>query len=255
MAARTPFTSTIKCYDCHQQVRDLKSHRSTCPKSHRAKSIVTGKSDRPAKTKKSSDRRVGHTDHYALLDVSGSMAGSRLRLAKETFADIVDALPDQDRLAIITFDDQAFFKLRPRPVEQIKRQQELPALLERIFAQGRTALYDAIFLAVTQIRDKEMKTVINVLTDGEDNSSSHSLSEIHALVAQFPNIRLNIIHIGDTAIPQYQELCAAHSGHYALIAEIEIKVRFTALFIPSAAPALSADPLVVESVQVTHSAH
>jgi Mg-chelatase subunit ChlD len=234
MAATGHFKATVECYDCHEQVRDLKAHRATCTRSHRAKSVVGSRADRAPKLKKTGPRPTDHTDHYALLDVSGSMAGSRLRQAKETFADIVAGLPDADRLAIITFDDQAFFKLRPRPVEQIKRQQELPALLERIFAQGRTALYDAILLAVSQIRDKEMRTIINVLTDGEDNASKHTLAEVRALVAEYPRIRLNIIHIGAAAIADYQQLCTAFSGHYEVVVDVEIKIKFTALFVPTA---------------------
>lgn len=98
-----------------------------------------------------------YTDHYFLLDVSGSMTGFRLANSKETFSAIFEKLDDKDRLAIITFDTKAFFKLKPRPVGQIKRQKELPSILDRIFAQGMTAIYDAIKLAVEQIRDKSVK--------------------------------------------------------------------------------------------------
>ena len=237
MAASHHFKSTIECYDCHRHVRDLKAHRNECPNSRKTISSVfkdpAQKQEKHEKKKYTKD----HTDHYFLLDVSGSMSGSRLTKAKDTLSSIVTELAEHDRLAIITFDNHAFFKLKPRAVGQIKRQTELPGILARIFAQGTTALYDAIDLAVTQIRDKEIRTIINVLTDGEDNASKTTLASVEALVAQYPKITLNIIHIGDVPNPPYQQLCIGR-GSYFLIQEVEIVIRLRAVFLPSAVGAV-----------------
>ena len=166
-------------------------------------------------------------DVFMLIDVSGSMAGNRLENAKTALRQISDTMEENDRLAILTFDSNAFYKLKPRPVGQIRRQQELDPLLARIFAQGSTALYDAIFLCFDSIRDKNnRRTKIVVLTDGMDNASRHSLAEVNALLDGFPNVSLDIVHIADSAElnPSYAELADRGRGEYQVIVETEIVV-------------------------------
>ena len=224
---RTTCQRSVKCFDCHHYVTDLKSHRTACPNSRYAKSIVVPSERKSVASVKTS----AHTDYYFLLDVSGSMSMGRLDRAKETLLEVVGTLDPKDRLAIISFDTKAFFKLHPRPIEQILRQGELPGILKRIFAQGGTALYDAIHLAVTQIRTKDQTVVINVLTDGEDNASTHKLAEVQALVEAHPNVKLNIVHIGSRTYDIYAQLCDTR-GKYALIADAEIKSELTKIFRP-----------------------
>jgi Mg-chelatase subunit ChlD len=235
---------TVECYDCHQQVRDLRAHRSVCGQGRHGKSGTVECYDCRQQVASLHDHRqngqcpnpgagaAGHRraqpvaaspapaatplpgrDHYFLVDVSGSMAGAKLDQAKAALSQVHARVPDTDRLAIITFDSQAFFKLKPRPNEQVRRQNELPPLLDRLFARGGTALYDAIFLAVEQIRDKTRETRLVVLTDGEDNASRHTLAETLALVDQYANITLDIVHIDGTAAPSAAFGQLAQRGH------------------------------------------
>ena len=221
---RGKFKSTIKCYDCHEQVINLKEHRAVCPKSRLAKSVVTTvtKSLIPEDTK----------DFYMLLDVSSSMDGRRLKDAKKTLMGLFDIMNETDRISIVTFDTKAFFKLKPRPVGQIRRQNELPICMDRIFAKGMTSIWDAIYLTVEQIRDKNRKTLVIVLTDGEDNSSKHSYEQVEKLIAEYPNISLNIVHIDGKGAKneQYAHLCEGR-GEYAVIEETEIIVEITRIFV------------------------
>ena len=152
------------------------------------------------------------------------------RRRERVSAIVVPTLPVTSRMAIITFDTAAYFKLKPRPVGQIVRQLELPGILDRIYAKGLTALWDAIVLAVSQIRDDTRQTRIMVLTDGEDNSSTHTAADVSALVATKPNVTIDIIHIGDTAIPGYTKIATESGGNYSLITEREIEVSLTAVF-------------------------
>merc|ERR1711862_1090391 len=87
------------------------------------------------------------TTMFLLLDVSGSMSGSLLTKAKSAVQECFNQMENSDRFSIVTFDTSAYFKLKPRPVEQLRRQNEIPEILSRIFTGGRTALYDQfIFL-------------------------------------------------------------------------------------------------------------
>jgi len=211
-----------QCYDCHDMIADIKTHRKICSKSRLAKSMIQSTS------KTHVNKRSGN-DFYFLLDVSGSMTGIRLNTAKETIADIVTNMDHHSRMAIVSFDTKAYFKLKPRPVGQIIRQKELPEILDRIFAKGLTAIWDAIWLAVSQIRDVSKKSNIIVLTDGGDNSSSHTYVELIQLIEKHANVTVDIIHIGDTN-SDYAYLCKKFKGTYSVITEREIKTTITKTF-------------------------
>lgn len=159
------------------------------------------------------------------------MSGARLEAAKDATREIVSSMDEADRMAIVTFDTNAYFKLKPRPVGQIRRQNELPGTLDRIYAQGLTALWDAIYLSVSQIRDKSKRTVVVALTDGQDNSSTHTYEECRKLIAKYPALSLSIVHIGDSVIDLYKAIAEMTAGDYVLIREaVEIKVTVTEIF-------------------------
>lgn len=169
-------------------------------------------------------------DFYFLLDVSGSMSGYPLETAKETAVELFNTMNESDRISIVTFDSKAFFKLKPRPVGQIRRQREMTPTLDRIFARGSTAIWDAIYMTVSQIRNKDNETIIIVLTDGEDNSSSHTYSEVKELVKGYPKIKLSIVHVGDKECDQYKELVSIVEGKYKVITQDKIKETITLIF-------------------------
>lgn len=171
------------------------------------------------------------TDVYFLIDVSLSMLERRLADAKSTLVELERSFLEDDRIAIISFDTNAYFKLKPRPVGQIRKQQELEPLLNRIFARGCTAIWDAIYMEVSQLRDKNKKTLMIVLIDGEDNSSSHTYQQRLDLVNECPGVILNIIHINGNGPknPQYKNICKKR-GKYKIIVETEIKITLTKVF-------------------------
>jgi len=234
--------TTVKCFDCQLQVSDLKSHRRECQKrpqaiSSSSQTLVVGDGQKTlfesktmiAKTVQVSQVSTNSSpskDVYVLLDVSGSMEGSKLNQAKEGLKEIHQFLREDDRLAIITFDSNAYFKLKPRPNGQVKRQNELPELLDRIFARGGTALYDAIWMGIEQMKDKSRPTLFVVLTDGEDNASQHKLDDILKLVDAHNEVTLDIVEISANSVSSsgvnYNLLAQRGRGNYTLIVETEV---------------------------------
>jgi Mg-chelatase subunit ChlD len=211
----------VECYDCHQFVTDLKAHRAVCPLSRRTKSIIGSaynegqqgqKSNGGSQKKNRLENNQETVDFYLTIDVSGSMAGGRLEAAKNSARRIIEIMKPNDRMSIVTFDSKAFFKLKPRPVEQILRQKEIEPLLDRIFAQGSTALYDACHLIIDQRRDSSRKTIVVVITDGEDNSSTHSFDQTLTLIKNTPNLAVCIVNIGNSFAEKYRAL--AVNGSY-----------------------------------------
>jgi uncharacterized protein with von Willebrand factor type A (vWA) domain len=228
MHTRHRRVSTIQCHDCREQVAELKIHRALCVNSKLNKSKLKPITATPPRR---TTRPETSMDFYALIDVSASMSGTRLEQAKSVMQEFFASMKEEDRLSIITFDTGAFFKLKPRPVGQIRRQNELDGILGRIRAGGCTALYDAIYMAIEQLRDKNQKTFLNVLTDGEDNASKHTFAEVQALVAQCPGVRLNIVHVDHSGKEnaQYQELCR-NRGDYIIIQETQITSMLTRVY-------------------------
>ena len=208
----------VKCYDCQAFVTDLKSHRAQCSNSRVTKSTISVPHPSEREITIAPPKGI---DFYTLLDVSGSMLGQKLQTSKNCISTFFDQMDENDRLAIVTFDTKAFFKLKPRPVWQLRKNNELPEILSRIFAQGGTALYDAIYISIEQIKDKNKKTILVVATDGEDNSSKHNFAEVLALLSEYPALSLHIIHVspsGNTRVDQYAQLCASR-GEYVVASE------------------------------------
>lgn len=252
---------TVECYDCHAAVQDLKQHRTVCPNSRASHASLSpaianvsvtgggaaassgtavpavsglGGSLIAGKKKKNSGGGAlvaDSIDWYAIVDVSSSMEGQRIADAKKALLeDIVPKMKDEDRMALVTFDTSAYFKLKPRAVGQLRRQDEIDALVGRIFTKGCTAIWDAICMSIKQVRDKTRHTIMTVLTDGEDNSSRHTYDDVLALLDAYPNVHLSIVHVGPTDNEHYVETARRGRGVYRLADELQLRPIFTATF-------------------------
>lgn len=211
----------IKCHDCNEIVSNLEDHRKTCSKSRQQKSLVTSQYNSQGDVQQTNSLEIaqklksGHNDIYVLIDVSGSMGGQPLENCKNAVNEIFNRMDDKDRLSILTFDTNAYFKLKPRPVHQIKVNNELNEILSGIYAKNMTAFYDSMYTCISEIRDKNANSQIYVLTDTMDNSSKHTLQDVLNLAKEYPNIKLNIIHIGQTNENDiYKTMCVENNGKY-----------------------------------------
>jgi Ca-activated chloride channel homolog len=112
-----------------------------------------------------------------VVDVSGSMNDeNRLTRAKAGLKTFLREVSPNDRLGLTIFSD----RIEPLiPIGQ--RRGELPSLVDRLIADGGTAVYDATAQGlgdVRKLRDKERINAVVVLTDGEDTDSSLSADEV-----------------------------------------------------------------------------
>jgi len=170
---------------------------------------------------------------FFLVDVSSSMDGDRLNEAKRAITEVHQGgLQDEDRMALITFDTKAFFKLKPRANGQLARQGEIAPLLGRIFARGATALYDALWLALEQLEDVTRPTQFLVLTDGEDNSSTHTLAQVLERAKAFPALTLDIKQIGPglgvARTPAFEQLAEGRGSYQIITTEMIVSsIRVT----------------------------
>jgi Ca-activated chloride channel homolog len=122
-----------------------------------------------------------------VLDTSGSMADeNRLENAKDGLRAFLAEAAPQDRLGLMTFSDVINPLIPVGPFTQ--NRQRLQETVDRLIAEGGTAVYDATAEGFQTVRDlAETDDRINavvVLTDGEDTDSSRSAEDVAAELDQ-----------------------------------------------------------------------
>jgi Ca-activated chloride channel family protein len=107
-----------------------------------------------------------------LLDVSGSMDGSKIDNMQDAAVQFVEQMGDDDRLTIIAFSHDLDLLAHNQPVGSAR--QKIIDAIQQLDANGDTALYDAIGEGSLIIEDTTSPNFTNalvVLTDGVDTFS------------------------------------------------------------------------------------
>jgi Ca-activated chloride channel family protein len=118
-----------------------------------------------------------------VMDTSGSMNDNgKIQNAREGAKQLVNLLSEGDRLSLLPFNSQFAWASQDLPIKTGR--DELSKTVDSLFAQGGTALYDAIDAAyqylLSQNREGEADSILSVvvLTDGEDTASKLPLNDL-----------------------------------------------------------------------------
>jgi len=112
-----------------------------------------------------------------VVDNSGSMAKKRSDVAGAAVAFARASNPD-DELFIINFNERIAFGLLGTRLFSASPE-ELEAAIQKPVASGKTALYDAITVALTHLQKAaNNRKALVVVSDGGDNASRHTLNEV-----------------------------------------------------------------------------
>jgi Ca-activated chloride channel family protein len=141
--------------------------------------------------------------HVALvLDCSGSMnKEQRMTHARDGALEMLKLLGDEDQISILPFNENATAWATQRSTVGNDRAQGQKQI-RGLFANGGTALYDAVLNAhnaLTATPDPDKITAIIVLSDGEDQHSRTKLTELLSAVtvsAERPGLRIFTIAYG-----------------------------------------------------------
>ena len=118
-----------------------------------------------------------------VVDNSGSMGRKRNDVIAASMAFARSSNP-QDQMFVVNFNERVSFGL-PGNAAFTDQASQLRMALSRIAADGETALYDAIAVALEHLKKGQRdKKVLIVVSDGGDNASSHKLTEIMAMAGQ-----------------------------------------------------------------------
>src|SRR2546423_3368394 len=134
-----------------------------------------------------------------ILDVSGSMQ-DKISRAREAVVDFLKSANPQDEFFMITFAD------KPEQAADFTDQvEDIQSKLIYAMPRGRTSLLDAIYLGISKMRQaKHSRKALLVISDGGDNHSRYTESEI---VAQVKEADVMIYGIGlyDRRFPTPEE--------------------------------------------------
>ena len=130
-----------------------------------------------------------------VVDNSGSMKPKRHDVIAAALAFARSSNP-QDQMFVVNFNENVSFGL-PGDIAFTDQPAQLQVALSRVAADGETALYDAVAIALEHLKKGNRdKKVLIVVSDGGDNASKHKLTEIMALVGQ-PGVTIYTIGIFD----------------------------------------------------------
>ncbi len=134
-----------------------------------------------------------------VVDNSGSMKAKRHDVIAAALAFARSSNP-QDQMFVVNFNERVSFGL-PVNVAFTDQVTQLQIALSRVAANGETALYDAVAVALEHLKkgDRDKKVLI-VVSDGGDNASKHKLTEIMTLAGQ-PGAIIYTIGIFDNQDP------------------------------------------------------
>ena len=126
-----------------------------------------------------------------VVDLSGSMADKIVK-ARIAINQFLENLESNDEALLVTFADRP--ELRSSFTSDIS---PIRSLLPTITAGGGTALFDAVAMALHEMRGaRNERRVLMVISDGGDNSSRFSERELRA-VAQESDVQIDSIGIHD----------------------------------------------------------
>jgi len=121
-----------------------------------------------------------------VFDTSSSMAGNRLLALRAAAEAFLNGLRPADEAGLVAFSEDVVWLAEPTADKAKVRQ-----ALARLGATGATAVYDALYAAIT-LSEGERRALIVLFTDGEDNTSWLGEADLRT-VAQRSNALVHVV--------------------------------------------------------------
>jgi tight adherence protein B len=127
------------------------------------------------------------------IDTSGSMnINNRIGAARQAALAYLAKVPADVEVGLVTFSDRATVRVNPT-----RDRARVRGVVQRLQAQGNTALFDAVRQAATILGPRGDRSIL-VLSDGKDEGSTTSLAaDVAAL--RLAKIPVNAVLLGDTS--------------------------------------------------------
>ncbi|MGH9354902.1 MAG: VWA domain-containing protein [Terriglobia bacterium] len=110
-----------------------------------------------------------------IIDDSGSMHDKRPAVDAAALTFVKTSNPD-DQAFVVNFNDAYYLDT---PGNFAANMEQLKAALDKIDSRGGTALYDAVYASLDHLKlGSRDKKVLLLITDGEDNSSRYTMTQL-----------------------------------------------------------------------------
>ena len=131
-----------------------------------------------------------------VVDVSGSMEGTRIQSVREAMASAREFIKPETEVGVVEFNDTAMKRLDIAEFD-LNQQGRYAAIAEDLSPGGGTAMYDGIVLGLKMLEDRraadpDLKTILVVLTDGE-TTDGLQFDDVDEMIA---GLRIPIYTVG-----------------------------------------------------------
>ncbi|BDB97966.1 vWA domain-containing protein [Saccharolobus caldissimus] len=159
--------------------------------------------------------------HYIIaLDISGSMAGYKIDLAKQGAIELFKRIPKGNKVSFITFSSSV------NVIKEFVDPMDLSGEIEKISAGGQTALFTAILTANNIAKKYQMPTYLLLLTDG--NPTDETNLENYLKIQYYDKMQIYSFGIGDDYNEQLLQKISDKTGgvmyHISDVSEIPQKL-------------------------------
>ena len=115
-----------------------------------------------------------------IFDVSGSMSGDKIKRARDALSRFIQTSHNSDEYFLIGFNQRAQLLL-----DKTRDGNSVLDKLTFVQTRGQTALYDACYLGVEKVqRGAHPKRALLLISDGQDNNSRYTFSELRKLLKE-----------------------------------------------------------------------
>ena len=145
-----------------------------------------------------------------IFDISHSME-KKIEFARQAAAKFLETGTPDDEYFLVEFSNRA--KLAEGFTTDINRLRDRLAFKP---AAGSTALYDAMYLGLAELkRGQNPKKALLLITDGEDNHSRYSRGDIRESVRE-ADAQIYVIDMGRALLGDLAEMTGGHSYHASI---------------------------------------
>src|SRR5215467_13384268 len=145
-----------------------------------------------------------------IFDISHSME-KKLDFAREAAAKFLETGTPEDEYFLVEFSNRA--KIAEGFTSDISRLRDRLALKQ---GAGATALYDAIYLGLGQLkRGQNPKKALLLITDGEDNHSRYSRGDIRDFIRE-ADAQIYVVDLGRALLGDLADMTGGHSYHTSM---------------------------------------
>src|SRR5215831_1516315 len=145
-----------------------------------------------------------------IFDISHSME-KKIEFARQAAAKFLETGTPDDEYFLVEFSNRA--KLAEGFTTDINRLRDRLAFKP---AAGSTALYDAMYLGLAELKSgQNPKKALLLITDGEDNHSRYSRGDIREVLRE-SDAQIYVVDLGQSLIAGLADMTGGHSYHTSI---------------------------------------